>query len=589
MPKGFFIDSAGASVRTADFLASMSGLDPSQQGMAQLNIGSPIRAAASGGTLPDLATLTMTQARLETFFNPFPDYSIFTDITFDALSTGTDYTFTNMTLDATGLGPTTAATPFYAITKSPFAIAPQIGMQTTIQAMSGASSAAILLGLHLPSSPGNNRVGVFYDQANTRFQFLIDKATKTTVTQNTNAITMAVGDKFGVIFHNRSMSLFVKRAADTRWVFVAVLDDMTITTGNAAFWDLQDPAVLATLLPGFSGTYAAVGGWRVSGLKVGHAGYVNIQNTFYIKDHLGNPLRQTDGSYFIQGTAVLPQNAVTNQYQQNNNGIWRVNPYTFEATEVGKIYLKSGGRFVCSDCSGAVFLDTRTGQWTVTYQNNNDQVFSGGFAAFKPQQLMWNTYENLTGGFHILDNPVVMQIPTLNGNAFWDVDIIYRDSIGMYDVSCAEAAGTLDASNFHNSLYRGPSLTQLTLVGRDTSGTVSEGGRFAQFNNIWYLFGSRVNNAISAYSLSATNGVLDVARAWTLSAFPGSASGAQPHPNLVVLPVGNNQSIVVMDTFSAERFPGAGIAITTYGRRAVLVSAWSTGQQNPLIRAPFTP
>jgi hypothetical protein len=356
---------------------------------------------------------------------------------------------------------------FFALFRAPTGpVAPYAAVEVRVTSFSGAAESTedtVVAGL---VRDARNSVTASYNRATGLLSIDVVRAGRRS-RLNEATVQLAAPFTFAVVLNEN----LVTALADTGQGYVPLL-----RSSVRSEIDLRDPAVLRRYRFGF-GVRATTGTIVLDWVRAGYWGKAGVRDPHVVTYADGTPYIQ-DGKLYLTLT-----NAGLGFFQAAHWGVYTLDltRYAEEGAlqEVGKIFWLREGRLL-GDHAGHIVYDEELGAFRVAVSTWGDFTGNGvriNYAEFRG---------DLLHGVSVIRNPDVLPLPTELSR--WDPHMVRID--GRWWVAFVESPSQTPF-NFHPALARarlGNRLAGFTLVGADTTRTMTEGMVMQKIGGTWYVF-----------------------------------------------------------------------------------------------------
>ena len=254
--------------------------------------------------------------------------------------------------------------------------------------------------------------------------------------------------------------------ADTGKGFVPL-----VRANVASVLDMRDPAVLGSYHYGF-GARADSGTIALDSVRAGYWGKAGVRDPHVITWADGTPFI-SDGKVYLTLT-----NAGLGFFQFAHWGVYTLDLSDNSLQQIGKIFWERGG-VVVGDHAGHIVYDDTIGAFRLLVSNWG--TFSGNGVLINAATFRGDVLH----GVNVIRDPTVQQLPTTVSR--WDPHMTRIN--GAWYIAFVESPSQ-NPFVFHPALAVGPrsgEFGSFSLVGRDSSHTMTEGMVIQKVGGKWYV------------------------------------------------------------------------------------------------------
>lgn len=343
--------------------------------------------------------------------------------------------------------------------------------------------------------------------------------------------------------------------ADTGQGFVPL-----VRANVASVLDMRDPAVLGSYHYGF-GVRADSGTIALDGVRAGYWGKAGVRDPHVITWADGTPFI-ADGKVYLTLT-----NAGLGFFQFAHWGVYTLDLSDNGLEQIGKIFWERGG-VVVGDHAGHIVYDDSIGAFRLLVSNWG--TFSGNGVLINAATFGGDVLH----GVNVIRNPTVQQLPTTVSR--WDPHMTRIN--GVWYIAFVESPSQ-NPFVFHPALAVGPRGGQFgsfSLVGRDTSHTMTEGMVIQKIGGKWYVLCS--SSPVEGPPAGGHYDIYDLNMRFIDFLNAPYPTNNIPHPMVFPVPVTQTQSTrYQMVTFEGTQYYENILGYGTHGDFLVMNAAQVEG------------
>lgn len=347
----------------------------------------------------------------------------------------------------------------------------------------------------------------------------------TTTTIDSKAISGEI-KKLALFFSDRSASVWIDNGNGWKVYSRARVDDK---------FDLRDPSVLATFSP-FIQTNCDSGTHAITEVSAGYGGGVGAGNFNQINWDDGTPIIKDGKAYVVGNMAGVSHVLNDNSFDIPCSlfSVWSIDLGSFELKQVALINTKRNG-LLYGENSGHAVYDRSSNEWILGIPNWGSYTNSTEIHTY-----MYYCKNDILTGVHILENGALWNPPkttSLGGTATSDYDPHFVKIGDLWYAVYNNTSPAVGWGSFWCVVSRGPSLSNLSLVGPSSPTATAEGGKIQKIGGNWYMLASTSNSAY-VYSIPALSYQGNINYMGSSPNFLGVDGGAIYHCNIIPIPEG---------------------------------------------------
>lgn len=355
--------------------------------------------------------------------------------------------------------------------------APYAAVEVEVDAFAGSQQDRVYAGL---AKDADDYVLAWYDRATATAGIDVAVGGVVSTLGAASAAASTPGLRLTFALTSSTVVAFVDTGAGPEPVVQVRLDDHV---------DLRQPAALRAYRNAF-GARASSGTTTLARVRAGYFGELGLRDPHLVTHADGRP-------YVVDGKAYFTfTNAGLAFFETAHWAVWTVDLRTFELEQVGNLFFRrDGSDAVLGDHAGHIVRDEARRRWILAMSTWGDFDFDEVHVNYTTVPLT----RDVLHGVHLLrTRPLPLPVEELSTPHIgqWDPHLVRIDR--RWHVAFVNARAFFDFYPCLSRSPRGAELTDLHLVGADTSKVETEGTVMQQVGERWYVLASNGDNSPAA-------------------------------------------------------------------------------------------